>query len=38
MEACRIAPIRIKGGYARPKPALDPAGRDAGGPEGVRRN
>lgn len=26
---------RVKGGFARREPALDPDGRDAGGPEGV---
>lgn len=35
--ACRISVDRIKGGCARLKPALDPAERDAGGPEGVMR-
>jgi len=35
---CRIAADRIKGGFARLKPALDTAGRDAGGPEGVMRD
>ncbi|MFW8642016.1 DUF3991 and toprim domain-containing protein [Rhizobium beringeri] len=37
-EACRIAADRIKGGFARLKPALDAADRDAGGPEGVMRD
>lgn len=36
--ACRISIDRIKGGCARLKPALDPAERDAGGPEGVMRD
>lgn len=33
-EACRMRAGRVKGGFARPKPALDPAGRDVGGRKG----
>ncbi|MDK1376378.1 DUF3991 and toprim domain-containing protein [Sinorhizobium sp. 6-70] len=33
-EACRMRAARVKEGFARLKPALDPAGRDVGGSEG----
>ncbi|MFN6984647.1 MAG: hypothetical protein ACK4OI_07340, partial [Rhizobium oryzihabitans] len=36
--ACRISHDRIKGGFARLRPALDPVERNAGGPEGVLRD
>ncbi|MBP1886594.1 hypothetical protein J2Z50_004897 [Ensifer mexicanus] len=29
---------RVKGGFARLKPALDPDGRDAGGSQGVMKD
>ncbi len=29
---------RVKGGFVRLQPALDPAGRNAGGPKGVMKD
>jgi len=37
-EACRIRAGRIKGGFARHPPALDPAGHDAGKAGGVMKD
>ncbi|MDL2403138.1 DUF3991 and TOPRIM domain-containing protein [Rhizobium mayense] len=37
-EACRMRTARVKGGFARLKPALDPGGRDAGGRQGVMKD
>ncbi|MGI2036113.1 DUF3991 domain-containing protein [Rhizobium panacihumi] len=37
-QACRMRAGRIKGGFARRKPALDPAGHEAGNPEGVMKD
>ncbi|OAP38718.1 DUF3991 and toprim domain-containing protein [Sinorhizobium americanum] len=37
-KACRMRATRVKGGYARLQPALDPASRNAGGPEGVMKD
>ncbi len=35
---CRIRVARVKGGFARPRPALDPLDRDAGGSGGVMKD
>jgi hypothetical protein len=37
-EACRMRASRVKGGFARPEPALDPAGHEAGNAEGVMKD
>ncbi|WP_026187663.1 DUF3991 and toprim domain-containing protein [Ensifer sp. BR816] len=37
-EQCRMRAARVKGGFARLKPALDPACRDVGGSEGVMKD
>ena len=37
-EACRMRAGRIKGGFARHAPALDPAGHEAGSVEGVMKD
>jgi len=37
-EACRMRAGRIKGGFARPRPALDPAGHEAGKTGGVMKD
>jgi hypothetical protein len=37
-EACRMRSGRVKGGFARHAPALDPAGRAAGNGEGVMKD
>lgn len=37
-EACRMRASRVKGGFARQVPALDPAGRDAGETGGVMKD
>jgi hypothetical protein len=37
-EACRMRACRIKGGFARHAPALDPAGHEAGSAEGVMKD
>ncbi len=37
-EACRMRAGRIKGGFARPGPALDPAGHEAGKTGGVMKD
>jgi hypothetical protein len=37
-EGCRIRASHVKVSFARPEPALDPAGHDAGGSEGVMKD
>ncbi|WP_434730678.1 hypothetical protein [Rhizobium binae] len=37
-EACRMRAGRIKVGFARPGPALDPSGHEIGSAEGVMKD
>lgn len=37
-EACRMRAGRVKGGFARPEPALDPLGHERGRAEGVMKD